>query len=72
MSWGLGLRINIKRDLAARLYWGFGLTNKYDVGKEFPMITLRNNSGTVKRAIDEILWIWQKPLLIGTLFAIEN
>ena len=32
----------------------------YDVGKEFPMITLRNNSQTVKRAIDEILWIWQK------------
>ena len=32
----------------------------YDVGKEFPMITLRNNSETVKRAIDEILWIWQK------------
>ena len=37
-----------------------GVTNKYDVGKEFPMITLRNNSQTVKRAIDEILWIWQK------------
>ena len=37
-----------------------GVTNKYDVGKEFPMITLRNNSGTVKRAIDEVLWIWQQ------------
>ena len=37
-----------------------GVQNKYDVGKEFPMITLRNNSQTVKRAIDEILWIWQK------------
>lgn len=37
-----------------------GVTNKYDVGKEFPMITLRNNTGTVKRAIDELLWIWQK------------
>ena len=24
------------------------------------MITLRNNSQTIKRAIDEILWIWQK------------
>ena len=32
-----------------------GVTNKYDVGKEFPMITLRNNSKTVMRAIDEIL-----------------
>ena len=37
-----------------------GVCNKYDVGKEFPMITLRNNSKTVMRAIDEILWIWQK------------
>lgn len=37
-----------------------GVTNKYDVGKEFPMITLRNNSKTIYRAIDEILWIWQK------------
>ncbi len=37
-----------------------GVSNKYDVGKEFPMITLRNNSGTIKRAIDEVLWIWQK------------
>ena len=37
-----------------------GVTNKYDVSKEFPMITLRNNTNTVKKAIDEILWIWQK------------
>ena len=37
-----------------------GVSNKYDVGKEFPMITLRNNTNTVKKAIDEILWIWQK------------
>ena len=37
-----------------------GVTNKYDVGKEFPVITLRNNSKTFFRAIDEILWIWQK------------
>lgn len=37
-----------------------GVSNKYDVGKEFPMITLRNNANTVKRAIDEILWIFQK------------
>ena len=36
------------------------VSNVYDVGKEFPMITLRNNSKTVKNAIDEILWIWQK------------
>ena len=37
-----------------------GVQNKYDVGKEFPMITLRNNTKTIKSAIDEILWIWQK------------
>ena len=37
-----------------------GVSSKYDVGKEFPMITLRNNSNTIKNAIDEILWIWQK------------
>ena len=37
-----------------------GEQNKYDVGKEFPMITLRNNTKTIKNAIDEILWIWQK------------
>ncbi len=37
-----------------------GVSNKYDLEKEFPMITLRNNKGTFKKAIDEILWIWQK------------
>lgn len=37
-----------------------GVSNVYDVGKEFPMITIRNNSKTVMKAIDEILWIWQK------------
>ena len=37
-----------------------GVSNVYNVEKEFPMITLRNNSKTVTRAIDEILWIWQK------------
>ena len=37
-----------------------GVSNKYDVEKEFPMITLRNNTNTIKKAIDEILWIWQK------------
>ncbi len=44
----------------ANYYSIVGVQNKYDVEKEFPMITLRNNTQTVKRAIDEILWIWQK------------
>ena len=37
-----------------------GVSNKYDLSKDFPMITLRNNTNTVKKAIDELLWIWQK------------
>ena len=44
----------------ANYYSIIGVQNKYDVGKEFPMITLRNNTNTIKNAIDEILWIWQK------------
>ena len=44
----------------ANYYSIVGVQNKYDVGKEFPMITLRNNTNTIKNAIDEILWIWQK------------
>ena len=44
----------------ANYYSIVGVQNKYDVGKEFPMITLRNNTKTYKNAIDEILWIWQK------------
>lgn len=35
MSWGLGLRVNIARDLAARLYWGFGLKNRYETDNHF-------------------------------------
>ena len=37
-----------------------GVQNVYDVGNEFPMITLRNNSKNIYNSIDEILWIWQK------------
>ncbi len=36
----------------------FGLTNRYDLSKEFPMLTLRRMF--YNNAIDEILWIWQK------------
>lgn len=34
MSWGLGLRINLKEDLAARFYWGYGLNNRYEVDQK--------------------------------------
>lgn len=36
----------------------FCVVNRYDLSKEFPIITLRRTA--FKSAIDEILWIWQK------------
>jgi thymidylate synthase len=36
----------------------FGVVNRYDLSKEFPILTLRPTY--LKSAIDEILWIWQK------------
>lgn len=36
----------------------FGVVNRYDLGKEFPILTLRPTN--LKAAIDELLWIWQK------------
>ena len=59
-SVGTGVRTRWEDGIEANYISLVGVTNVYDVGKEFPMITLRNNSQTVKRAIDEILWIWQK------------
>ena len=36
----------------------FGVVNRYDLSKDFPLITIRPIS--LKSAVDEILWIWQK------------
>ncbi|MGE4213418.1 MAG: thymidylate synthase [Anaerotignaceae bacterium] len=36
----------------------FGVVNRYDLSKEFPITTLRYTNW--KAAIDELLWIWQK------------
>jgi thymidylate synthase len=36
----------------------FGIVNRYDLSKEFPIMTLRRIYW--KSALDEILWIWQK------------
>ncbi|NDL68433.1 thymidylate synthase [Anaerotalea alkaliphila] len=36
----------------------FGVVNRYDLSREFPILTLRGTN--FKAAIDEILWIWQK------------
>ncbi|GKX30931.1 thymidylate synthase 1 [Vallitalea longa] len=36
----------------------FGIVNRYNLAKEFPVITLRPTY--LKSAVDEILWIWQR------------
>ncbi len=36
----------------------FGVVDRYDLQKEFPMMTLRRTAW--KSALDELLWIWQK------------
>ncbi len=56
------------QDLPVRPHWldgtpahtikKFCIVNRYDLSKEFPIITLRRTA--FKSAIDEILWIWQK------------
>ncbi len=56
------------KDLHVRPHWADGtpahtvkkfcIVNRYDLTKEFPIITLRRTA--FKSAVDEILWIWQK------------
>ena len=36
----------------------FGVVNRYDLSKEFPILTLRPTP--LKLCTDEMLWIWQK------------
>ena len=36
----------------------FGIVNRYDLSKEFPLLTLRRTYW--KTAVDELLWIWQQ------------
>ena len=36
----------------------FCIVNRYDLSKEFPVITLRKTN--LSAAVDELLWIWQK------------
>ncbi|MBR0424948.1 MAG: thymidylate synthase [Clostridia bacterium] len=36
----------------------FGVVNRYDLRKEFPIMTLRRTA--IKSAVDELLWIWQR------------
>lgn len=36
----------------------FGVVNRYDLASEFPILTIRKFN--YKKAVDEMLWIWQK------------
>lgn len=36
----------------------FGIVNRYDLKKEFPILTLRRTA--FRSCVDELLWIWQK------------
>ena len=36
----------------------FGVVNRYDLRREFPIMTLRRTA--FKNCVDELLWIWQK------------
>ena len=55
-------------ELAVRPHWEdgtpahtvkkFGVVNRYDLRKEFPIMTLRRTY--FKSCVDELLWIWQK------------
>lgn len=36
----------------------FGVVHRYDLRKEFPVLTLRRTA--FRNAVDELLWIWQK------------
>ncbi len=59
-SWVRDERIRARWDDGEPAYTKkkFGVVNRYDLSKEFPLITLRPIS--FEKAIDEILWIWQK------------
>ena len=43
---------------AAHTVKTFGLVNRYDLGAEFPIQTIRKMA--FKSSLDELLWIWQK------------
>ena len=42
----------------AYTYKAFGVVNRYDLSKEFPILTIRRTY--IKSAAQELLWIWQK------------
>ena len=57
-SEGMPVRPRWEDGASAHTIKKFGETNRYDLSKEFPILTLRPTP--FKKAVDEILWIWQK------------
>ena len=56
-SAGTNVRTRWEDGSEANYFSVVGVQNKYDLEKEFPMITIRNNTNTFKKAIDEVLWL---------------
>ena len=55
---GLDVRPHWEDGTPAHTVKKFCIVNRYDLQKEFPIMTIRKQY--LKSAIDEILWIWQK------------
>lgn len=55
---GLPVRPHWEDGVPAHTKKSFCIVNRYDLSKEFPILTLRRTY--LKSAIDELLWIWQK------------
>lgn len=55
---GVNVRPHWEDGAPAHTIKRFGIVNRYDLSKEFPILTLRHTG--FKSCIDEILWIWQK------------
>lgn len=55
---GMDVRPHWEDGAPAHTIKRFGIVNRYDLSKEFPILTIRRTY--LKSAVDEILWIWQK------------
>lgn len=55
---GTGVRPKWSDGAPAHTKKKFCVVNRYDLSREFPIMTLRPTG--LKNAVDEILWIWQK------------
>lgn len=55
---GMDVRPHWEDGTPAHTIKRFGIVNRYDLSKEFPILTIRRTY--LKSAVDEILWIWQK------------